>query len=76
MNTAEAILRERGIGRAELGVDRENTRGLRFYERLGWRIVEPLCETFSYSGFDGMPVSERLEQWLLAKDLSRLARRA
>jgi GNAT superfamily N-acetyltransferase len=70
MEAAEAVLRERGIRRAELGVERDKEGALRFYERLGWTIAGPLVESFSYTGLDGNIVVEQLAQWRMTKNLA------
>lgn len=71
MTAAEALLRERGIHRAELGVERSNEAALRFYERLGWRVAGELTETNRVTAADGTLVEETLDQWLMAKDLGK-----
>ncbi|WP_230530901.1 GNAT family N-acetyltransferase [Microvirga roseola] len=69
MDAAEAALRERGIVRAELGVERDNDSALRFYEKLGWRVVGPLQERFSYRSDGSEAAIEHLDQWLMAKPI-------
>ncbi len=39
MAAAEDAIRARGVGRAELEVERDNAAGKRFYRRLGWRLA-------------------------------------
>ncbi|WP_448203267.1 N-acetyltransferase family protein [Azospirillum sp. sgz302134] len=66
---AERLLRERGIARAELGVERANDAARRFYERNGWRVTGPLNEAFRFTTSQGQVMEETLEQWLMVKDL-------
>lgn len=65
----ERELRRRGVRRAELGVERANTRARRFYEGLGWRVVGPLDEMLRYVNERGLRVEQPLDQWLMAKEL-------
>ncbi|MBP2312587.1 GNAT family N-acetyltransferase [Azospirillum soli] len=69
MTAAERILRERGIHRAELGVERANEGARRFYERLGWREAGTLRETFRFTDPEGRILEEPLDQWRMVKDL-------
>mgnify|MGYP001245891064 CR=1 FL=1 len=69
MSTAERLLRERGIPRAELVVERSNESARSFYERLGWRVVGPVSETFRFVTPDGQAVEERMDAWLMEKAL-------
>jgi ribosomal protein S18 acetylase RimI-like enzyme len=69
MKAAESVLRERGICQTELAVEKLNAGALRFYERLGWRIVGPWHENLGHQGQDLSPVSERLGHWLLTKNV-------
>jgi ribosomal protein S18 acetylase RimI-like enzyme len=69
MLAAEAVLRDRGIVRAELGVERDNPGARRFYERLGYHAAGPLSEVFSYVTPQGLPVEVALDEWLMVKEL-------
>lgn len=69
MRVAERLLRERGIARAELGVERGNATARRFYERLGWRVTGTLHETFRFVTPEGRTAEEPMDQWLMAKEL-------
>lgn len=66
LRKAESILRERGIRRAELEVERRNSKALRFYQRLGWRIAgRAASEPVDHA-------TTEPDQWLLTKDLAPL----
>jgi ribosomal protein S18 acetylase RimI-like enzyme len=69
MATAESILRNRGIKRAELGVERDNKQAIKFYVQQGWQAAGPLTENVEFSDTDGTLTTVKLEQWLLTKDL-------
>ena len=69
METAERLLRDRGITRAELVVERSNEGARTFYERLGWRMVGPAGETVRFVTPDGQAVEERMDGWLMEKEL-------
>jgi len=69
MEAAERILRERGLARMELGVERANDGARRFYERLGWRMAGPLRETSHFVTPEGAKVEETLDEWLMVKEL-------
>lgn len=69
MAAAERVLRERGIRRAELGVERTNEAARRFYERLGWREAGTFRETFRFTDPEGRVVEEALDQWRMVKDV-------
>ncbi len=69
MVVAERLLRERGVRRAELGVERGNDAARRFYERRGWRAGRPFRETVRFTTPDGEPVEQALDLILMVKDL-------
>ena len=69
MSSTEAVLRERGIATAELGVECSNQAARRFYERLGYHVVGPMSEVFRCITPWGTPVEEALDEWLMAKEL-------
>lgn len=71
MAAAERLLRERGVRRAELGVERGNEAARRFYERRGWRAEHPFRETVRFTTPDGAPVEQTLDLIRMAKDLNR-----
>jgi ribosomal protein S18 acetylase RimI-like enzyme len=66
---AEALLCRRGYAVAEIGVERHNTRALRLYERLGYRLVGEACEEYSYTRPDGVHINALADQWLLQRAL-------
>jgi ribosomal protein S18 acetylase RimI-like enzyme len=72
IHAAEARIQERGLHAAEVGVDDENPRARRLYERLGYR--EFARETFTYEvdGPTATPVVVSNPGALLRKRLERV----
>jgi ribosomal protein S18 acetylase RimI-like enzyme len=68
---AETALRERGFRWAEIGVEKDNPRARRLYERAGYQLHRELLEWYEYTGPDGVPVRVPVDQWMLCKRLSR-----
>lgn len=68
---AERAVALRGFGTAEIGVEKDNPRARRLYERLGYRPHRELLETFTYHDAQGVPVTERVDQWMLRKQVRR-----
>lgn len=73
MQTAEQVLRDRGYEQAEVGVETENAGARRLYERLGYRCVGELSETYGYTTPEGAEVHHLVEQWLLRKPLTPIS---
>ena len=69
MSAAEAVIGDRGIVRSELGVECANAAARGFYERLGYRVVETLAESFGYTTPEGTAVEVPLVEWWMAKEL-------
>lgn len=69
MHAAERAVLTRGVGAAELGVDRDNAGVLRFYGALGYVRVGTERGTFSYRTPEGRTVEVSVDQWLLRKRL-------
>jgi ribosomal protein S18 acetylase RimI-like enzyme len=69
LSEAEAWLCEQGFVQAELGVEKDNARARRLYERLGYRHVGDVREEYSYTQQDGSRVDATADQWLLRKRL-------
>jgi ribosomal protein S18 acetylase RimI-like enzyme len=69
MSCAEDVLRERGFGVAEVGVEKDNLDAQRLYERLGYTIHRALKEEYGYT----TPAGERgwhvVDQWIMRKRL-------
>jgi ribosomal protein S18 acetylase RimI-like enzyme len=70
MTAAEAVLRRRGFTRAELGVERDNERAQRFYERLGYSVVGSQQGEYRYTTPEGVPVRVSTDLWILRKPLA------
>lgn len=68
---AEGALADRGFRFAEIGVEKDNPRARRLYERLGYRFHRELQEWYEHAGPDGVRVRVPVDQWMLRKDLSR-----
>lgn len=66
---AEQVLREKGFSAVELGVERDNPRARRFYERLGYRAAETVQGEWGYTAPDGTQVVVPLDEWMMRKDL-------
>lgn len=75
ITAAEGLLRHLGYTRAELGVERDNAGGRRFYERLGYRPVGTRESAYSYTTPDGEFVRIPLDEWMLRKHLKQDAAR-
>lgn len=76
MAAAEDAIRERGYRIAELGVEKDNPRARSLYERLGYRLHREMVDTLEYIDADGHAALEPVEQWMLRKDVRRVAPRA
>ena len=78
LDAAEALVRERGLGRIGLAVAVENSRARALYERLGYRDVGlgEFGNAWSYVDEDGNEVAERETCSYLVKDLIGRADRA
>lgn len=69
MRAAEAAARERGATVTSLTVERRNTDARRFYERLGYRVVDP-PPVYDVAGrFSARNEKLLLTQWLMRKRL-------
>lgn len=73
MQTAENDLLRRGYRYATLNVSRENPGALRFYERLGYRIVAEEDGHWSYTDHLGQTHLVHDPAWRMEKDLRREA---
>jgi GNAT superfamily N-acetyltransferase len=73
MGAVETAAAARGASRLELGVETHNAAARAFYERLGWRVARELSESYSYVTPQGQAVTHALEEWIMAKPLSRAA---
>lgn len=69
MGAAEAVLRRHAYTHAELGVERDNPRARRFYERLGYRPAGTMQETYSYTTPEGTDRTVPVDEWVLRKAL-------
>jgi ribosomal protein S18 acetylase RimI-like enzyme len=68
---AERAVARRGCATAEIGVEKDNPRARRLYERLGYTPHRELLESFTYHDGRGNPVTEQVDQWMLRKDVRR-----
>ncbi|HYD30041.1 MAG TPA: GNAT family N-acetyltransferase [Azospirillaceae bacterium] len=69
MTATEPIIRDRGLGWAELGVERDNPDARRFYERLGYRLTGTEKGYYTYTTPDGTYVKAPLDLWVMRKEL-------
>ncbi len=69
MAAAEGTVLARGLGEAELGVDRDNPGVLAFYDRLGYEPCGNERGRYSYRTPAGERVEIAIDQWLLRKTL-------
>jgi len=66
---AERRLKRRGIRLSELGVEKDNPRAQRLYERLGYQVVRDHIDEWEYTPPNGAPVHVRSDEWILHKSL-------
>ena len=66
---AEAEIGRRGLGIAEIGVEKDNPGARRLYERLGYRLAGEIREESRYRTPEGEARREVYEQWVLQKRL-------
>jgi GNAT superfamily N-acetyltransferase len=64
---AERAIVGRGCTTAEIGVEKDNPRARRLYERVGYVPHRELLESFTYADWQGKPVVEQVDQWMLRK---------
>lgn len=69
VQAAEQIVIRRGVTVAELGVDRDNSGVLPFYERLGYEHCGRERGQFLYHTPEGKLIRVAIDQWLLCKQL-------
>jgi ribosomal protein S18 acetylase RimI-like enzyme len=73
LRAAERAVRERGCAAAEVGVEKDNPRARRLYERLGYHAHGERVEEFGYDDWNGTPVRVRVDQWMLRKPVAAAA---
>ena len=71
LRSAERVIRARGFPAVEVGAERSNPAARRFYERQGYRVIGAEQETYSYTSPWGVPITVRLDEWVLRKTLAR-----
>jgi GNAT superfamily N-acetyltransferase len=67
--SAERRLKARGFRLSELGVEKDNPRAQRLYERLGYQVVRDHIDEWEYTPPNGAPVHVRSDEWILHKSL-------
>lgn len=70
MRAAESLLDNEGFCLAELGVETWNVDALRFYRRLGYKILDLIQEETEYQTPEGSHRVHKTEQWLMRKALA------
>ena len=74
VGAAERHIRGRAVPWAEVGVERHNAMARRFYERLGYRFVGTLSESYSYTTPEGVPMTVPLDGWIFRKEVGAHSR--
>ena len=69
MQSAEELLRERGFGVGEVGVEKDNEAAHRLYVRLGYEPHGDVLEEYAYTTPDGESARHVVDQWILRKRL-------
>ena len=69
IGAAEAWLAAQAFESCALGVEKENTRGLRFCRGLGYEVAGELLERYTYTTPGGESHDVTVDQWLLEKRL-------
>lgn len=69
VGAAEAWLAARTFESATLGVEKENSRAMRLYQRLGYEVAGELLERYTYTTPGGESHDLSVDQWLLEKRL-------
>ncbi len=69
MHTVEDDIRERGFRQITLNVGQDNLAARRFYERLGYKVVEPDPGRWSYIDDKGKRRDVLEPAWRMLKDL-------
>ena len=67
---AEQSVVERGQSAVELGVEKDNRRALRLYERLGYAHIGEVVETCRYTSPEGEERAWTIDQWRLRREVS------
>jgi ribosomal protein S18 acetylase RimI-like enzyme len=67
--SAEKVLKEKGFRIAEIGVEKDNERARRLYERKGYRVVKENVEEWDYFTPNGKQVHEVALEWIMNKQL-------
>lgn len=69
IGSAERLLKAQGFRLSELGVEKDNPRAQRLYERLGYQVIRDNIEEWEYTPPNGTPVQVRTDEWILHKFL-------
>ena len=70
MRAAEESIVEHGLAAAEVAVERSNLAAHAFYERLGYRVTQPVEETYSYTTPEGEYCEHHLDLLEMRKELT------
>jgi ribosomal protein S18 acetylase RimI-like enzyme len=73
---AEAELAKRNFDSCEIGVDRDNPRVQRLYQKWGYRVSYPEIEDYCYVTPSGEMRKGRADQWIMSKGLAEKLSRA
>jgi GNAT superfamily N-acetyltransferase len=69
VDIAERVLAAKGYAAAEIGVEATDERARRRYERLGYRVVGRVRETYFHAAPGGAREEVGIEEWVLRKEL-------
>lgn len=69
VGAAERDIRRRAVRWAEVGVERHNAEARRFYERLGYRLIGTMSDSYSYTTPDGVRMTVPLDEWVFRKEV-------
>ena len=67
IESMEDILREKGLKRAQIGVDKSNDRAKKLYQKLGYKVVRDEQDSFVYFSESGEQKTYSSDCWFLHK---------
>lgn len=70
MKVAESFLKAEGFATAEIGVEKDNPRAKRLYERLGYQVVCDNIEEYGTTTPDGKAVHSLIDERIMLKRLT------
>jgi ribosomal protein S18 acetylase RimI-like enzyme len=67
--SAESILKAKGFRTSQIGVEKDNPRARRLYERMGYQVIRDNIEEWDYTPPGGDAVHFTSDGWILHKSL-------